>query len=84
MTIDFRPDWLKGLRGLQHRLFRWPLINILDRLYPDACWAELCMWSFFYRELPCTLSDSLLPDTDCMKGRSTPGGCWCGKMRSKP
>ena len=77
-TRDFRPSWQRGWRGLAHRAWRWPLVTAVDRIRPDACWADLCMWSFFYGD---ALSDVLQSAEDCMAARTQVGGqCWCGKM----
>lgn len=63
---------------------RWSFANLLDKLYPDACWTRLALWSM-YLDLHewGEWRDLIRPDGRCRRDADKDGSCYCGKMRKE-
>ena len=61
---------------------RWKIARLIDRLWPDSCWADVASWAL-KTENPCFWDGlSLTSGQRCREFRDGDlPACWCGKFR---
>jgi hypothetical protein len=64
---------------LPTRLRWWLVDHLFNRLYPEACWADMCTWALGYSEW----QDISFDAHGCKPGGiyyvAEAGGCYCGR-----